>query len=78
MGLLPFIVRLERAVTSFATNSHLGHRGIVTVGGRIVILVQAGVVTFGAERIPVHAPASPMAEFTRKAKIIAINVEPLV
>jgi len=78
MGVAPFVVRLERAVTGFAAHGHFRHRRVVAVRGGIIILVQAGVVTFGAEGIPVHAPARPMAIFAGKPEVVAIDVKPLV
>ena len=71
-------MRLERAVTGFATHGHFRHCRVVAVSGHVVILVQARVMAFGTERIPIHAPARPVAVFTRIADVVAIDVEPLI
>jgi len=78
MRLLPIQVLLQRPVAGFAIDTHAGHRGVVAVCGRVVILLEAGVVAPGTGRIPIHAPSRPMAVLARIAKVVAIDVKPLV
>ena len=56
MSITPFVVGFEGTVTSFAANGHFRHRCVIAVGGRVIILMQAGVVTFSTKRIPIHSP----------------------
>ena len=74
----PIHMGFERTVAGFAAHAALGHHGMVAIGGRIIIFMKAGVVAFGTEGIPVHAPAGPVAKFTWITKIVAINIKPLV
>jgi len=65
-------------MAGFAGDRHLGHRGVIGVGGRVIILADARVMARRAHRIPGHPSAGPMAPLTGMAVFVAVDVEPLV
>lgn len=65
-------------MAGFAGDRHLGHRGVIGIGGRVIILADARIMARGTHRVPGHSPAGPMAPFAGMAIFVAVDVEPLV
>ena len=74
---LPLDVRFHRAMARFAAHAHFRHGGVVAIRFRFVIFSQAGVVTRGAHRIPVHPLPRPVAPVAGGSFIlVTVYVEP--
>ena len=76
-GVPPFDVCLHGPVALFATDTDRLVRRGVSVGGRVVVLLEPRVVAAGAHRVPVHAAIGPVAPFVCLAVLVAVDVEPL-
>ena len=74
---LPCHVRLQGAVTGFATHAPFRHRGVIGVGGGLIILEQTRVVASRALAVPVHPAPRPMPPFPRQALLGAEDIKPL-
>ena len=76
---LPLDVRFHRAMARFAAHAHFRHGGVVAIRFRFVIFSQAGVVTRGAHRIPVHPLPRPVAPVAGGSFIlVTVYVEPFI